>query len=326
MKLSDVGEFKLLHEHVLAVLGKNSGLGDDCGWMELGDGKVLLVSTDAMSEDTHYQRRWMKGSDLARKAFRTAVSDIAAMGGATDLGCVVTYGELAQSDLARHQDFMEGLKKEAKRWDTRILGGDLVEAKGKEFVSTTVFGISESKRLLKRSQACAGETVWLTGPVGSSKAGLEVMLKGMEREYPDLTEAHKLPPLRLKEAGLLSFRNLSRCAMDLSDSLATSLLWLAKMSRQVDFEINLRQLPVSRILERWSRRSRKNLEEYLLYGGEDYEILFTSWCSHRVILRYLPHALPIGRVVSGSGRIRVSGLEGNEFELDEGRIGYQAFS
>ena len=66
MKLSDLGEFKLIQDYVLPTLGRSAPLGDDCGWMDLGEGRVLLASTDAMVEDSDYQKRWMSGEELSQ--------------------------------------------------------------------------------------------------------------------------------------------------------------------------------------------------------------------------------------------------------------------
>lgn len=324
MKLSELGEFKLIQEHVLGVLGRKGGLGDDCGWMDLGEDRHLIVSTDAMVEDHHYRKRWMNGEELARKAFRAAVSDISAMGGGSSLSCVVSLGLPKGTALERHQQFMAGLKKETKKYEAAILGGDMVESE-KEFVSVTVFGLTEMKRALKRSQAKPGETIWLTGPAGLAAAGLEALDKGQEKKFSSLALCHKAPPVLLREASLLSHRNLSRCAIDLSDSLAASLLWIARSNPKIDLEVNLRQMPVPQALDQWARINRKHLGDYLLYGGEDYQLLFTSWCSPRVVLRYLPKAIPIGRVSAGSGKVTVVGLSGEEIEVTEKNTGHQAF-
>ncbi|MBI4368997.1 MAG: thiamine-phosphate kinase [Elusimicrobia bacterium] len=330
MKLSDFGEYKLIQQRILPVLGRQAVLGDDCGWIPIGDGKVLLVSTDAVVENTHYLLAWMSPEDLARKTLRTALSDIAAMGGAESLSCVVAMGRRAQSSTEAFDRFIRCLHLEARRWKVKILGGDLTQvgaigAIADEFVVVTVFGVAFERGLLRRDRARPGELLWLSGPVGLAQAGLEVL--GMDQTpsaFKSLKRYQQCPVLRLLEGTRLSAHDISRCAIDLSDSLAASLLWISSQSK-VALEVNLRQFPVPKILERWSRYQEKGIGDYLLYGGEDYELLFTSASSARFIDRHLQQSYPIGRVLKGAPRVLVMGIEGGQIELRPGHAGYEAF-
>ncbi|MBI2070926.1 MAG: thiamine-phosphate kinase [Elusimicrobia bacterium] len=332
-KLSDIGEFRLIHQRILPSLGRQAKLGDDCGWFDLGDGKVLLASTDSLVEDSHFRKLWMSPGELAVKSLRTALSDVAAMGGGEHCSALVAMGLGRRAPASEFDDFLAALRREAGKWRVKILGGDLTEIPqnsnghqhGGGFVTVTVLAVSERARLLLRSQARPGETLWISGPIGLAKAGLEYLDSGQKPAlFASLAQAHKRPPLRLVEGARLSVRNISRAAMDLSDSLACALLWMAKLSR-VDFEVNLRQIPIPKILGQWSAMRRKPLVDYFLYGGEDYELLFTSTSSARMVNRFLPEAYPIGRVMKGSGAVRVSDLDGREIFVDENTVGYQAF-
>ncbi|MEK7287702.1 MAG: thiamine-phosphate kinase [Elusimicrobiota bacterium] len=323
-KLENLGEWKMLWQHILPALGRRTPLGDDCGWLELGDGKVLLISTDSLAEDSHYRKRWMSPEDLAVKALRTALSDVAAMGGADRLATVVALGVSKKTPVSHVEQFIHALKTEARRLKCDILGGDMVESQGKEFINVTVLGIAEKAKLLLRSQVRPGETLWLTGPMGLSKAGLEALQAGLETDFSRLVLTHRRPPLLFREGTLLSTRNLSRAAMDTSDSLACSLLWLARLSR-LSLQVNLRQFPVPADLVRWARERRRPLADYILFGGEDYQILFSSGSSRRIMARHLPGAYPIGAALRGPFGVTVSDLDGREFMLSEDSLGYQAF-
>lgn len=325
-RLSDVGEINLIRRYILPTLTSrgNSPLGDDCGWMPLGGGKVLLASCDALVEGSHYKTSWLSYGLLARKALRVALSDIVAMGGAQSLGVLTTLGLKRKTQVRDFKNFIASLKNEAKLWGVSIFGGDVVETAGAEFVVMNVYGVSRRKQLLLRSQARPGDLLWVTGPLGKAAAGLEVLRQGQEKNFPSLAQAQKLPPLRLKEGTLLSLKNLSSCAIDLSDSLACSLWWLARMSN-VGLEVDLRLCPIDAGLARWRQKTKKDPSRYVLYGGEDYELLFTSSANPKEIRRFLETALPIGKVVAKSQGVSFLDFEGARGAVREENPGYQAF-
>ncbi len=323
--LKNVGEFGLLNRYVLGQLsGTGVSLGDDCGWMDLGGGRVLLASTDAMVEGSHYTAQTLASGALARKALRVALSDIAAMGGARSLGALVTLGARSTMPVSGFKDFMLALKTEARLWNTKILGGDLVESKGKEFAAVSVFGIAKNKKLLLRSAAKVGETLWVTGPLGLASAGVDVLRAKKTKKFPLLAQAQCLPPLRLAEGGLLVDRGISRCAMDLSDSLACSLRWIAKLSG-VCLEVDLREIPIHCELARYSGASAVSLKKYILFGGEDYELIFSSSRSARFIQKILPNAYPVGLVKPGPAQACYIDFDGKKTVITGKNIGYEAF-
>lgn len=325
-RLSDVGEINLIRRYILPALSHRGSpiLGDDCGWIPLGDGKVLLASCDALVEGSHYKTSWFGYGLLARKALRVSLSDIAAMGGAQSLGVLTTLGLKRKTQVRDFKNFIASLKDEAKRWEVSILGGDMVETTGAEFVVMNVYGVSRRKKLLLRSQARSGDLLWMTGSLGKAAAGLDVFRRGQEKSFPSLAQAQKLPPLCLKEGALLSLKNLSSCAIDLSDSLACSLWWLARMSN-VRLEVDLRLCPIDAELARWCQKTKKDPLRYMLYGGEDYELLFTSRSPAAQIKKILPKAVPIGHVEKGTPAVTTTELSGKTLAIDENHLGYQAF-
>lgn len=325
MQLKSLGEFQLLSKMILPAFGKAAPLGDDCGWMDLGSSKVLLASIDSAVEDTHYRTQWFSGREIGVKALRSALGDIAAMGDCEWIACCLALGLRRTTLVKTCRQIIEGFRQESRRWRVRVIGGDIVETQGKEFLTTTVMALAGKDKLMKRSQAEPGETLWLTGPVGLAKAGFEALRQGLAHRYGFLVDRQKCPHVALTEGARLSARGLSRCAMDLSDSLAQACLWVAKLSH-IDLEIDLRRMPVAPALNDWARLQRRALEDYLLCGAEDYELLFTSSASANVVSRFLKAAYPIGRVLKGNGKVVVCGLSGKRRILQKDSIGYQAFS
>ena len=124
-----------------------------------------------------------------------------------------------------------------------------------------------------RVGARPGDLVAVTGCLGASSAALALL---SERPAPldpaaaPLLAAHHRPLPRLAAGQLLASRGV-RCAIDISDGLASEALHLARASG-VGIEIDVGRVPLAPAAVRLlgERRSR----ELALTGGEDYELLF----------------------------------------------------
>ncbi|MFC1521254.1 thiamine-phosphate kinase [Elusimicrobiota bacterium] len=321
-------EYKLIKKTIIPLVKSDVALGDDCGWIDIGKGYVLISSIDSMNEGIHYKPRWMSFASLARKIFRVSVSDIAAMGAGEDVSIVVAMGLTRGTNKRDIAAFAANLRNEAARFSVKVLGGDITESQNGNFVSASVTAKARKKNLLLRSSARPGEIVWLTGPVGLAGAGLDVLESNNKRRYKFLARTHLLPVLRLREGRLISNSGISRCAMDLSDSLAASLFWVSSMSG-VSIEADLSIVKKHKALIDWCKQGKRNLQNYLLYGGEDYELLFTSHPRYSSrIRRSLPGAYPIGHVKDRpkTPLVYVKGIDGERILIDEDSMGYQAFN
>ncbi len=83
-ELSTLGEFGLIHHLTKDIRLKNAstlkGVGDDAAVLDYG-GKKLLVSTDMMIQDIHFDLTYTPLKHLGYKAVASNVSDICAMNG-----------------------------------------------------------------------------------------------------------------------------------------------------------------------------------------------------------------------------------------------------
>lgn len=148
-----------------------------------------------------------------------------------------------------------------------------------------------------------------TGPLGMSAAGLQVLEKtpylppAVARQ---LVRSHLLPDPKLAEGRLLSDKAIMATSMmDTSDDLYTSLETLSAASR-VGFEINLDRIALPAALESAGKAFKTSPWSYFLYGGEDYQLLFTVDPKNTMkALKAIPTSFIIGNVVSRARGIRV---------------------
>ena len=151
----------------------------------------------------------------------------------------------------------------AKEFSVNLIGGNC--SRGQLAIATTVLGSVLPENLLKRSTACIGDDVWLLGSVGAA---------ALAREQIFATGASNLADYWLypkPQAQILRLRNIANAAMDISDGLYPD---LQKMSVASKCGIDLYHEVLCQ--QAWAKQSNsENLQDLVLFGGEDYAICVT---------------------------------------------------
>lgn len=94
-------------------------------------------------------------------------------------------------------------------------------------------------------------------------------------------------------------------AIDVTDGLAANLWQLARESK-IKLIIERERLPEHPLVRRFVARYGFGIDDFVLFGGEDFELLFTvrprGWEKvRRALKRMGTTATPIGHVVGGRG-------------------------
>jgi len=333
MRLSELGEIGLLRriEAILGDMGADCsinaeaslvvGVGDDAAaWAVHGSNLFETLTTDTMVEDVHFSSAYMSWRDVGWRAMVSNLSDIAAMGAAPALA-LVTLGLPSSITVDDVEDFYKGLVEACTEYKVTIAGGDLV-ASPKFFVSITMTGLQSGDMLL-RGTAKSGDLIAVTGPLGLSRGGLELLKRGdieFDQYAQRLVDAHRHPKPRLSEGRILVMEGV-RAALDVSDGLIAD---LNKMMLASNLAANVikKNVKIDPALEAAHGISAI---DFALNGGEDYELLFTA--SHQTIERInnvLPHVNIVGEVVGGApGVITVKHDMGET--VYEDRFGWEHF-
>ena len=172
------------------------------------------------------------------------------------------------------------------------LGGGNV-SQGKEF-SVDLFAIGEGRADIfpKRSAAEPGFGLYVTGPLGLARAGLETLQAG-DREFPGLVEKFKHPRARFDAAKILAAHGVP-CVMDISDGLCGDAAHVAKAS-QLTFSLDFGDAIFDEELVAFCRKYNQNPMEMALAGGEDYELLFACLPdTFELIHKELPEVYQVG--------------------------------
>lgn len=292
MRLSERGELALLKEIQKRFRGRAkdivTGIGDDCA-VVIPRKEKLLLTTDMMVEGVHFDLAFTTYFQLGFKTISVNVSDIFAMGGSPRF---VLLNIAAPEDTHENSldSFLKGVEKALRRYRVKLVGGDL-SASEALVVSATLIGYAQKPVL--RSGARPGDKIYVSGNLGDSACGLELLkrirrpisLETGERIHRPLGWSTMEPLLRrhlLTEA-----RNPARIAgaasamIDVSDGLLIDLSRLCEESR-VGARIYSRHLPLSVQMKKAAAFLGKEPEALATSGGEDYELLFTAPPRRRV--------------------------------------------
>ena len=318
--MSSRGEFGFIDyiNAVFPVPEGTVGIGDDCAVLPAGEGE-LLFSTDLLMEGVHFLRSESSPEDVGWKAAAVNLSDIAAMGGkpvATFLS--IALPKDAQGEWAER--FIEGYRQISSQYDVPLLGGDTTSSLRDIAVNVGILGRCQSGKRLMRSGAKVGETIYVTGPLGDSAAGLQAILKGIRRseEVKTLIERHKRPLPRVDAGVILIQSGKVGAMMDISDGIASDMRHIMKASK-VGAVIALDRLPLSS--ELISVCAEQGWDRYWLStsGGEDFELLFTGpdGLENELDIK----VYPVGKIVDGNELTWT--VEGSAVDYDY--MGYKHF-
>ena len=285
MRISDLGEFGLIRNIQRLSLRKSSsaliGIGDDAAALKVSSSKTLLVTTDMLLEEIHFDFSFTDFHSLGWKSAAANLSDIAAMGGVPRY-CLTSIGIPDHISVEQIKDFYRGFHSLMKTHKTMLVGGDTCHSRSKMVISVTVLGEINKKNLLSRAGAKPGDKVFVTGTLGDSAAGLEILKKrgkgqvGMVKgaEARTLISRHLRPVPRTAEGRAIARSGCASAMIDISDGLSSDLSHICEQSG-VGAEIRSDRIPISPALMKLSGGLTMPVLFYALSGGEDYELLFT---------------------------------------------------
>jgi thiamine-monophosphate kinase len=235
------------------------GIGDDAAVIDWPSGLSPLFCSDLLAENTHFRRETHPPDSLGFKAIAINVSDVGAMGGQPRY-CVLSLALPSDIEDTWIDRFIEGIGEGCHRFDTRLVGGDTSRA-AQIFIDVSMIGSVDAGRAIGRNGARPGDSIYVTGTLGSARKGLE-LLGTVGPEHPSVRR-HLYPEPRHRVGRALAGR--ATAMIDVSDGLSTDLGHILEASR-VSAEIVPSSIP----------KDDGVALEYALHGGEDYELIVTS--------------------------------------------------
>lgn len=258
------------------------GIGDDAAVISIPPGNWAVLTTDLLTEGIHFDLRTASPMSIGYRSAMANLSDVAAMG-ATPRFLLVSIAippALSATDI---HALYRGLMSACSNYDVRLIGGDTSASRQGLFLSITLLGTTPKGRALFRGGARAGDGIYVTGTLGDSLAGLQLLmprrvsrkgtrLTAIDRRF--LENRHRHPTARVAEGLWLSRAKLATAAIDLSDGISGDLRHVCEASR-VGADLELARLPISPACRAYAKTRGIDPAHLALAGGEDYELLFT---------------------------------------------------
>ena len=248
------------------------GLTDDAAVFALDPGMELVTTVDTIVEGVHFIGDETP-ADIARKASRTNLSDLASMG-ARPLGYFLSLSVPKRVDDTWIADFCAGLAADQEIFGWSLMGGDSTSTPGPVSISITAMGQVPAGQALRRSGAKVGDAIFVSGTIGNGHLGLLAAQSqlGFGEEIDWLAGRYRVPQPRTALGEAL--RGNAHAVMDISDGLVADLGHLCRASG-VAAQIIAPSVPLSDAAAEVIAE-HPALFAAALTGGDDYELLITG--------------------------------------------------
>ena len=352
MQISSLGEFGLIDRLTKDIQIKNKstkyGVGDDCAVLHYPD-KEVLMTTDMLMEGVHFDLTYIDMEHLGYKAAMVNISDIFAMNG-TPRQMIVSIA-LSKRFIVEDLDaFYQGLRRACDKWDIDIVGGDTTTSLTGLAISITCIGEADKDAIVYRSGAKETDLICVSGDLGASYMGLQILEREKAVYYQMLEEERKkkaqhpdspsmgggrgeapfVPDFSGKE--YLLERQLKPEArgdiiqklreagirptamMDISDGLSSELLHICKQSH-CGCRVYEKNIPIDYQTAVTCEEFNMNLTTAAMNGGEDYELLFTAPIGDHEKLDEMDGIRIIGYITKPELGCYLLSRDGSEFEI-----------
>ena len=312
-----MNEFQLIKRFFLHLTKNNKSslnLNDD---VFFNKSKNLVISVDTYNEGVHFID--FKKPDLViKKIIRSSISDLICKGVEPKYYFISGSGNSKCFTLSNLKKISKSLKQEQKKFNISLCGGDTVFSKKLSF---TVISLGFSKNIIFRNKAKLNDDIYVTGNLGDSYTGLEILKKkynvgkNLKRYFEN---KYYQPTLNLHLAKkLFLFANTS---IDVSDGLIDDLNKLIN-KQSLNYTLHLDCIPVSKNLKKFLI-SKKLSKKSFISQGDDYQILFTADSSKFKIISKIAQSSgikisKIGKITSNRNISQILDQKGNKIAIKE---------
>ncbi len=327
MQLESLGEFALIQRLAQLLPAPSAevvkGIGDDAAAVDLGDGRMLILTTDMLVEGVHFDLSFTSPRDLGYKSLAVNLSDLASMGCGPGYG-LISLGLPPDFEVEAAEELYRGLGECAEQWGAQLVGGDTVSSPAGLVINLALTAIMPAEIMLTRSGARIGDMVMVTGNLGESALGLELLKRGMTIEGDSghaLIKRHLRPEPRFSVGGAMKAAGAT-AMIDCSDGLLADLRHICEAS-EVGAVVEADWLPISDVARRVADELGVDAVQAALSGGEDYELVITMRPELAEEAAARLNLTPIGVIVIASEGMKVADAQGHTLPVES--PGYEHF-
>ncbi len=307
-------EFELIKKYFSKLAKENKSslnLNDDVFF----DKKTgVVISVDTYNIGTHFLN--FKNPDLViKKILRSSISDLICKGVKPKFYFISGSGNKKTFTKNNLYKISKSLKSEQNKFKIDLCGGDTTFSNKLSF---TITSMGYSKKIIYRNKAKPNDDIYVTGNLGDSFLGLNLLKKKINVKKKDKSffiNKYYNPdlPLNLIKS-LIKFANSS---IDISDGLIDD---LSKMinRQKLSFHVFEKNIPVSKHLNNLIKKKKLN-KINLISKGDDYQVLFTADLNKVRIIENASKRTgikitKIGKIVSGKHRSLIFDEKGKQIQ------------
>lgn len=314
-------------QRALTFSGKTSfkiGVGDDAALRICEKGEQLIFTADVLVQDIHFSLDFMSFEEVGYKAMVANISDCAAMASIPDSALIQLVFPKNGNDIDKSIiQLYKGINRASIEYNFPIIGGDLSSGSNWTIGVSMTGRKSADERLLFRKGASVGDDIWVTGPLGGSAAGLEVLKRfGKTERHSNLIDMHITPKAKVNDALILSQDSTVTTLTDISDGIGKECRTLA-YENDVFVDIQLNNTVFSPGILEFSDLVKIDPMQWVVTGGEDYELLFTATSKFNPEKYRELSLIKIGKIVESGYNISISGDD--DFSLSSNKSGWDHF-
>lgn len=275
------------------------GGGDDAALLRVRDGHQLAISVDMLVAGTHFFHDAAPYA-IGWKSMAVNISDMAAMGATPKWATLaIALPEINEPWLA---EFSRGLFACADQFKVDLIGGDTT--RGPLNISVQIMGEVPINKAMRRDGAKPDDDIWVSGRLGTAALGLAHLQNKVTLDNE--TAAHCLLALHQPSPRValgLALRAKANSCIDVSDGLLADLGHILEAS-DLGATIMLDNIACHDYLR--SHLDEPIIQQCILAGGDDYELVFTAPKTQREFIQHLSLQLSlplslIGQITQHAG-------------------------
>lgn len=329
-EISSLGEFGLIHHLTDKLENVNAstlrGVGDDAAVMHYESSNDVLVTTDLLLENVHFDLTYVPLKHLGYKSAVVNFSDIYAMNG-TPKQITVSLGISRRFTVEHIEELYAGIRLACEVYGVDLVGGDTSASNQGLVISITCLGEAPRDKIVYRDGARPTDLICVSGDLGAAYMGLQLLERekvasaGRKDFVPDFAGKEYLVERQLKpEARRDVIKELAEAGvkptsmMDVSDGLSSELIHITSQSG-VGCRVYEDRIPIDYQTAVMAEELNMNLVTAALNGGEDYELLFTVPLTDREKIEKLKDVRMIGYITEKDLGCAMVTRDGNEIPL-----------
>lgn len=329
-EISQLGEFGLIDHITEGIKPVHDstvvGIGDDAAVLNYSSDSDILVTTDMLLENVHFDLTYVPLKHLGYKAAVVNFSDIYAMNG-QPRQITVSLGISSRFTVQHIEQLYAGMRLACMEYGVDIVGGDTCASHQGLVISITCIGEAPKGKAVRRSGAHDTDLICVSGDLGAAYMGLQLLERekvasaGQRDFVPDfsgkeyLVERQLKPEARRDIVAAIAKNNIVPTSMiDISDGLSSELMHLCKDS-DCGCRIYEDRIPIDYQTAVMAEELNMNLVTAALNGGEDYELLFTVPLADHDAVSKIEGVKVIGYITKPELGAAMITRDGGEFPL-----------